>query len=141
MRRAAGAGAALLAALAVRAAPPPGADVLPQRASGFAQALAPRTFSFPRDHGPHEEFRQEWWYLTGNLRSSDGARFGFELTFFRFALAPPLPPAGLSAWRARDVYLAHFAITDLARGRFRAAQKLSRGALGLAGAESAPLTV
>ena len=32
------------------------------RRAGFAQVLAPRAFSFPRDHGPHREFRQEWWY-------------------------------------------------------------------------------
>jgi predicted secreted hydrolase len=135
-------GAALFVCLAARAAPPPGADVLPQPAAGFAQALAPHSFTFPRDHGPHEEFRQEWWYFTGNLRSADGARFGFELTFFRFALTPPgRAAAGPSAWRARELYLAHFAITDVARTRFRAAQKLSRGALGLAGAESPPLQV
>ena len=134
--------AALLAALAARAAPPPDADVLPPPAGGFAQALAPRSFTFPRDHAAHEEFRQEWWYFTGNLRSADGARFGFELTFFRFALTPAGQPApGPSAWRARDIYLAHFAISDVARARFRAAQKLSRGALGLAGAESPPLEV
>lgn len=142
MRRAVALGAALLLSLGLRAAPPPGADVLPQSAGGFAQALTARSFSFPRDHGPHGEFRQEWWYLTGNLRSADGARFGFELTFFRFALSPPgLPPAGSSAWRARELYLAHFAITDVARARFHAAQKLSRGALGLAGAEAPPLRV
>src|SRR5580704_13082870 len=55
---------------------------------GFAQVLEPRVFEFPRDHGPHPEYRQEWWYVTGNLDSASGERFGFELTFFRFALAP-----------------------------------------------------
>src|SRR5581483_3128379 len=56
---------------------------------GFAQVLAPRAFEFPRDHGPHPDYRQEWWYVTGNLDGPNGERFGFELTFFRFALAPP----------------------------------------------------
>ena len=37
--------------------------------------------------------------------------------------------------------MAHFAVTDVARQRFRFAQKLSRGALGLAGASAAPLRV
>ncbi len=54
----------------------------------FAQALAPRPLEFPRDQGPHPDYRQEWWYLTGNLDAVDGERFGFELTLFRFALAP-----------------------------------------------------
>jgi predicted secreted hydrolase len=122
---------------------------LPERLTGapsaeFAQALAARPFVFPRDHGPHPEFRQEWWYVTGNLDAASGERFGFELTFFRFALAPPLAgaaPPDPSAWRTRTLYMAHFAVTDAARGRFRFAQKLSREALGLAGAQAAPLRV
>ncbi|MGO9804773.1 MAG: lipocalin-like domain-containing protein [Steroidobacteraceae bacterium] len=129
------------------AAPPTDLSALMGGAApGFAQAVAPRAFVFPRDHGPHPEFRQEWWYLTGNLDDAAGERFGFELTFFRYALAPPatpgaaVSPAG-SAWRTREIYLAHFAITDVAARRFRFATKLSRAALGLAGAQGAPLRV
>ena len=55
---------------------------------GFAKALTPRAFSFPQDHGPHPAFRNEWWYITGNLDGRDGRRFGFELTIFRFSLTP-----------------------------------------------------
>jgi predicted secreted hydrolase len=125
-----------------------------QPASGFAAALEPRAFVFPRDHGPHGDFRQEWWYVTGNLDTADGERFGFELTFFRVALVPATavttPTAGSaaapaeelgSAWRTGEIYVAHFAVTDVARQRFRSEQKLSRAALGLAGAQAAPLRV
>jgi predicted secreted hydrolase len=125
------------------------------RTGEFAQVLGPRTIEFPRDHGPHPDYRQEWWYVTGNLDTDAGERFGFELTFFRFALAPeplkttvsgsstgqPVTNAVESRWHTRQIYMAHFAITDVARGRFRFAQKLSRGALGLAGAEMPPLHV
>lgn len=112
----------------------------------FAQALAPEPLEFPRDAGPHPDFRQEWWYLTGNLDASGGERFGFELTLFRFALAPKAPAAatssrsaaGGSKWRSRQIYLGHFAVTDVARQRFRFTVKLSRGALGLAGARADP---
>ena len=122
---------------------------LPPTAADFAQALAPLAFSFPQDHGPHPLYRQEWWYLTGNLDAATGERLGFELTFFRFALAPAAAPgvAGVpaaapsSAWRTRQIYLAHFAITDAATGRFRFARKLSREALGLAGAQAVPFKV
>jgi predicted secreted hydrolase len=118
----------------------------------FAEALEPRSFGFPRDHGPHPSFRQEWWYLTGNLDATNGERFGFELTFFRVALLPPpaepSAPAGaatpgipVSAWRTREIYMAHFAVTDVAHKRFRFQQKLSRAAPGLAGAEGSPLHV
>jgi predicted secreted hydrolase len=122
--------------------------------SAYAQALAPQPLAFPRDQGPHPDFRQEWWYLTGNLDSAGGERFGFELTIFRFALAPPPPapraPGGVtgslsggvsSPWRTRQIYLGHFAVTDVARHRFRFAVRLSRGALGLAGARADPFRV
>jgi predicted secreted hydrolase len=125
------------------AAPPAEVSVSPgdTAAAGFAQAGAPRTFVFPRDHAAHPEFRQEWWYVTGNLDAGGGERFGFELTFFRFALAPVAPPEAGSAWRTRQIWMAHFAITDVRGRRFRFAQKLSREALGLAGASAAPLRV
>ena len=141
-------------ALLEHAAAAPPATVSPggsPSASGFAAALEPRSFVFPRDHGPHPDFRQEWWYVTGNLDATNGERFGFELTFFRVALAPapmvettepPATPASpASAWRAREIYVAHFAVTDVARKRFRSEQKLSRAALGLAGAQAVPLRV
>jgi predicted secreted hydrolase len=132
----------LLLAHAALAAP--GMAVLPAgpAEAGFDEALTVRDFEFPRDHGPHPSFRQEWWYLTGHLEGAGGERFGFELTFFRFALAPPAAaPPQSSAWRAREIYMAHFAVTDIARTRFRYAQKLTRAALGLAGAETQPLRV
>jgi predicted secreted hydrolase len=146
----------LVAACDATALPPTRSGVLPDGPSaGFAEAREPRAFEFPRDHGPHREFRQEWWYITGNLDAANGDRFGFELTFFRFALTPPAvavnPTVGAtptvtpgmqpSAWRTHELFMAHFAVSDIARQRFRFSQKLSREALGLAGAQSGPLNV
>lgn len=112
---------------------------------GFARALEPRRFAFPADHGPHPDYRNEWWYVTGNLDAATGERFGFELTIFRFALAAGTGPAPVadtaSAWRTRQVYVAHFAITDVAGRRFLAAERFARGALGLAGAAADPFRV
>jgi predicted secreted hydrolase len=111
--------------------------------AGFARAMAPRRFSFPADLGPHPEFRTEWWYYTGNLETAAGRHFGFQLTFFRTALAPPAAgaPARPSAWSASQLYLAHFALTDTAGRRFHAWSRLGREALGLAGARAAPFRV
>src|SRR5262249_23565330 len=133
----------LAPALAAGAPPASDLDVIrgEEVAKGFARALEPRVFEFPRDAGPHPEFRHEWWYVTGNLDSTRGERFGFELTFFRIALTPPAAPVGESAWRTNQVYLAHFAITDVAHGSFHFAQKTSRAALGLAGAQAEPFRV
>jgi predicted secreted hydrolase len=107
---------------------------------GFAQALTPRAFHFPEDHGPHPEFRTEWWYYTGNLATAEGRRFGFQLTFFRNALSPH-PPERASRWATNQVYLAHFTVTDVETGRFRSFERLERGAVGLAGAQGSPFRV
>jgi predicted secreted hydrolase len=107
---------------------------------GFARAEAPRAFAFPRDHGPHPEFRTEWWYWTGNVFSGSGRHFGFQLTFFRTALAPGTP-ARASEWATNQVYLAHFALTDTRSERFRSWSRTSRAALGLAGATAEPFRV
>jgi len=107
---------------------------------GYAKALAPREFRFPADHGPHPEFRTEWWYYTGNLATADGRRFGFQLTLFRSALAPRMPPRE-SAWATRQAWLAHFTVTDVEAGAFHSFERWSRGALGLAGAQAEPFRV
>lgn len=110
---------------------------------GFARVAAPRHFAFPQDHGPHPAFRHEWWYLTGQLRAADGQEFGFEVTFFRLGLQSPTaaPSAGTSAWSARQLYAAHFAVTDVGRRRFFNATRYARDALGLAGAQAQPFAV
>ncbi|QWV95470.1 carotenoid 1,2-hydratase [Geomonas oryzisoli] len=109
-------------------------------APGYLRADKPRRFSFPADHGPHPGFRNEWWYFTGNLQAADGRRFGYQLTFFKTALTPAAV-ARASAWGTNEVYMAHFAITDVAGKRFRFAERFSRAALGLAGAGGDPLAV
>jgi predicted secreted hydrolase len=109
-------------------------------AEGFARALRPRPFVFPADHGPHPEFRTEWWYYTGNLETAEGRHFGFQLTFFRSGVAPTMVTRA-SAWGSREAYMAHFAVTDTAGQRFSAASRLSRAALGLAGAQAQPFRV
>ena len=136
----------LAGSVAADGAPPPRRStgdvmrVLGAPAQGFASATLPRSFRFPEDHGPHPEFRSEWWYYTGNVTAGDGRRFAFQLTFFRFALSPRAPVRS-SAWASNQVYMAHFSVTDVARKRFHAAERFSRGALDLAGASAAPFRV
>jgi predicted secreted hydrolase len=107
--------------------------------AGFARATEVRPFVLPADHGPHFEYQTEWWYYTGNLAAADGRRFGFQLTFFRRGLSPGAPPQeGLAT---NQVYFAHFAITDVARGAHVGVERFARGAGGLAGATGEPFAV
>ncbi len=108
--------------------------------AGFARATAPRAFTFPADHGPHPEYKTEWWYYTGNLETGDGRHFGYQLTFFRIALAPE-PLARDSHWATHQIYMAHFALSDVAGQRFYSFERFARAALGLAGATAEPFRV
>ena len=113
-------------------------DTLSSKADeGFARALEPMTFQFPRDHGAHPEYQIEWWYYTGNLRTDDGRAFGYQLTFFRFALTPQMPER-ISHFATNQVYMGHFAVTDAANDEYFCFERRSRGAGGLAGAMGDP---
>lgn len=107
---------------------------------GYARALEARDFVFPEDHGPHEDFRTEWWYITGNLESDDGRAFGFQFTIFRSSLSPTAP-GGPSAWSTNQAYMGHFALTDIDGEDFRAFELFARGGGGLAGARAEPFEV
>ena len=111
-----------------------------QQATGFAHAEGPQPLSFPDDHGPHPDFLTEWWYYTGNLENTDGDHFGYQLTFFRRALAPPVAstPNRESAWASDQVYIAHFALTDVSENQHQAFERFSRGAVALAGVRADP---
>jgi predicted secreted hydrolase len=119
--------------------------------AGYALAIEARPFDFPRDHGPHPGYRNEWWYFTGNLDDSEGRRFGYELTIFRFALVAPASPLSTapvstangprSDWRSDEVFIGHFAVSDVDEERFHVAERYARAALGLAGATETPTRV
>jgi len=114
---------------------------------GYARASGPKPFDFPKDLGAHPDFKTEWWYFTGNLFSDEGRRFGYELTLFRSALAPPnkgdssLGAVSDSAWSTRQLYMGHFSLADPETGEFHAFERFSRGSIGLAGAQSPPFRI
>src|SRR5271157_4187077 len=101
----------------------------------YEAALPGYRYEFPRDHFNHPGYRTEWWYYTGNLKSADGHRFGFEMTFFRQGVSRDR--AKTSDWDVQDIYLAHLALSDLS-GRFYHRERVNRAGPGLAGA-SEPL--
>ena len=96
----------------------------PKIPPGFLAADGSRPLTFPADFGAHPDFRTEWWYYTGNLQTPEGRHFGFELTIFRVGLLPPtaeLPSD--STWAGRDVYFAHFAVSDIGAAKFYSFQR------------------
>ena len=109
----------------------------PADISGFARAIDPWGWQFPRDHGPHPAFQTEWWYYTGNLATATGRRFGFQFTIFRRALTP-LATSTDSEFRSNDIYLAHFTLSDIAAGVFHHDVRYARGGASLAGATTDP---
>ena len=100
----------------------------------YRTALPGYRYEFPRDHFDHPQFQTEWWYYTGNVRSADGHRFGFELTFFRQGV--DRDAAKTKTWDVRDLYLAHLALSDLGGGEFYHAEKTSRAGPGIAGSSA-----
>ena len=121
--------------------PIPVTDVLRgDPARSFAQVDRPREFLFPADHGPHTEYRTEWWYFTGNVNAGEERRFGYQLTFFRFR--PRVEEqTGSSRWRTGHFYMAHFALTDIDNEKIHTFERFSRAAAGLAGATTGNLHV
>ncbi len=105
----------------------------------FMEASPDRPLIFPQDHGKHPEFQTEWWYFTGNLNSNDG-KWGFQLTFFRRTFQTQIS-GRKSAWNIRDIYPAHFTITNLKDGKFFHTELLSREGPGLVAASLNDLDV
>lgn len=107
---------------------------------GYARAVAPYAWSFPRDFGAHPDFQTEWWYYTGNVQTTDGRHFGYQFTIFRRAIQPPdKAVTSESEWRSSQVYMAHFAVSDINGGQYFHRQRFSRGGAGLAGATADPV--
>src|SRR3954467_11404425 len=94
---------------------------------GFASVVPGRVLTFPADHGPHPEFRIEWWYVTANLMDSAGAAYGAQWTLFRQARAPG---AELGGWANQQIWMGHAAVTSADRHRY--SETFARGGVGQA---------
>lgn len=122
----------LLLCISAHAQPPSG---------DFTAAQRGYQWSFPRDHGAHEQYQTEWWYYTGQLVAPGEqlferpARVGFQLTFFRRSAVA----GSSSAFDQR--YLAHAALTLVDEDRYLHRSQSARGGLALAGASTRMLSV
>ena len=110
---------------------------------GYLRADTPRSFSFPADHGMHAGFRNEWWYLTGNLETVDGKQFGYQATFFNTSfIGDSLDLQNTTTgWQSPRIWMAHVALTDVNGKEHIALERFSRENPGLAGAQLNPFKV
>jgi predicted secreted hydrolase len=120
---------AALAWLVAAVAP---ADEVRGRHVAYPAVVPGHLLEFPRDFGAHPDFRTEWWYATGWLESAEGETLGFQVTFFR--TRPDVPQDNPSGFAARQLTIAHAALSDPARGRLWHEQRIARASHGLAGA-------
>ena len=107
---------------------------LPGAFGQYQNAFPGYPYEFPRDHFDHDNYQTEWWYTTGNLVTTDGHHFGFELTFFR--QGADRDPEKTQAWDLQNIYLAHLALSDLDGGTFYHGERTNRAGPGLAGADA-----
>ncbi len=106
---------------------------LASHANDYAQVTPGKTFSFPADHGPHPDFRIEWWYVTANLVDAGGVAYGVQWTLFRQAMQPGPQRDG---WASQQIWMAHAAATRANVHRF--SEDFARGGVGQAGVEIQP---
>ena len=100
---------------------------------GFAPVTPGKTFAFPADHGPHPDYRIEWWYVTANLVDSAGVAYGAQWTLFRLAMTPGAQQEG---WANQQIWMGHAAVTRADTHRYNEA--FARGGVGQAGVETKP---
>jgi len=129
------AGGALALGLSKKTARAQGFAGLGKDAEGFAPVIPGKTFSFPDDHGPHPDYRIEWWYVTANLRDSTGAAFGAQWTLFRQASKPGPQAEG---WASQQIWMGHAAVTRA--DTHRASEAFARGGVGQAGVVAKPFS-
>lgn len=100
---------------------------------GFAPVVPGKIFAFPADHGPHPDYRIEWWYVTANLVDSTGTAYGAQWTLFRQAIHPGPAQKG---WANQQIWMGHAAVTRADTHRY--SETFARGGVGQAGVEESP---
>ncbi len=101
-------------------------------ADGFAIPQRGVPFRFPADHGPHPDYRIEWWYLTADLKGADGKDYGVQWTLFRSALSP----GAVANWSSPQIWMGNAAITTPTQ--HLVSERFSRDGAGMAGVTAVP---
>ncbi|HTN73323.1 MAG TPA: lipocalin-like domain-containing protein [Methylomirabilota bacterium] len=100
----------------------------------YQLALPGRKLSFPVDHYSHPNFKTEWWYYTGHLETDIGKKYGYQVTFFRFGLRDRQKDIKDQPPLFSELYMAHFALSQVNDKRFLFRERINRGYGDKAGA-------
>jgi predicted secreted hydrolase len=93
---------------------------------------------FPSDFYYRKDFRVQWWYFTGHLNDGKVREYGYELTFF---VAGVQKREYRSRFGVNNIYVSHFAISDVKNHKFYFTERADSGAYGFAGADDDGLKV
>src|SRR5260370_6957438 len=102
------AGGAVFLGFGGKAALAQGFAGLGMNGGGFASVIPGKAFAFPADHGPHPDYRIEWWYVTANLVDPAGIAYGAQWTLFRQAMQSGAQQEG---WANQQIWMGHAAVT------------------------------
>ncbi|MEJ2695059.1 MAG: lipocalin-like domain-containing protein [Candidatus Sulfobium sp.] len=108
------------------------------RAGEYRDVTPGYKLEFPADFYYRKDFRLQWWYFTGHLSDQRGNEYGYEVTFF---VAGVQKRKYKSRFGVDNIYISHFAISDVTNNKFRSEEKADSGAYGFAGAEADNLRV
>src|SRR6202158_2904365 len=126
-------GGAIALGLAGKVALAQGFAGLGMNGDGFASVIPGKTFAFPADHGPHPDYRIEWWYVTANLVDPAGIAYGAQWTLFRQAMQPGAQQEG---WANQQIWMGHAAVTRAETHPY--SESFARGGVGQASVEAQP---
>jgi predicted secreted hydrolase len=107
--------------------------VPPSSADDFRSVTEYPRPAFPQDFFYRKDYSIQWWYFTGHLYDRSGREFGYELTFFVVGVQRR---TYRSRFGAENIYISHFAVTDVNKHRYFFAEKVDSGAFGFSGAEA-----
>ena len=98
------------------------------RMSAVLRRWSRKSIVFPADHGPHPDYRVEWWYVTANLKDANGQAMACS-----GRCSGRRRPATRRGLGEPQLWMGHAAVTSAATHRF--AERFARGGVGQAGVE------
>ncbi len=105
---------------------------------GYIDVTPGYRVKLPEDFYFKKDYRIQWWYFTGHLFDKNGREFGYELTFFVVGVQQRNYK---SRFGVNNIFISHFAITDIRNNKFYFSESAETGVFNFAGAKEDELKV